>query len=138
MRTDYSDDEEQDIADDPLQSAINADIERVSRETDNRLLFAILAIAASLYFVNRYWREAPLLGVLSAIGVVVAIAFTIRSSLRAKAAIADKYGLTCTKCKHRPSAQMIPSAAVTLQCGKCGAKLILSDAGMSPNKAESV
>ena len=118
-----SDDEDGDIADNPLLSAINADLERANSQTDNRLLLA-LAVIISVLFLSEYflgknfWLES-----FAAAAVIGVIAFTLYSAVRRKAAVAAKYGLICPVCKYRPSAQMILSAAMTRRCRKCGAPL---------------
>lgn len=118
-----SDDEEQDIADDPLLSAINADLERANSQTDNRLLIFLAAIIAILFFTERFAGQNSWLEGFAAVAVIGAIAFTIYSAIRRKVDVAAKYGLICPVCKHKPSPQMVLSAATTRRCRKCGAPL---------------
>jgi hypothetical protein len=116
-------DEEGDIADDPVLSAINADLERANSQTDNRLLFSLAAIIAILFFAERFLGKNSWLEGFAAAAVIGAIAFTIYSAVRRKADVAAKYGLICPVCKHKPSPQMVLSAARTRRCRKCGASL---------------
>ena len=118
-----SDDEERDIADDPLLSAINADLERADKQTDNRLLFVLAAIIAALFLVERFLGKNLWLEGIAVAAVIGAIAFTISSAVRRKTDVAAKYGLICPVCKHKPSPQMVLSAARTRRCRKCGAQL---------------
>jgi hypothetical protein len=118
-----SDDEERDIADDPLLSAINADLGRADNQTDNRLLFALAAIIATLFMAERLLGKNSWLEGFAVVPVIGAIGFTIYSAVRRKTDVAAKYGLICPACSHKPSPQMVLSAARTRRCRKCGAQL---------------
>lgn len=117
------DDEDGDIADNPLLSAINSDLERVNNQTDNRLLLALAAIISALFLSEYFLGKNLWLAGLAAAAVIGTIAFTLYSAVRRKAEVAAKYGLICPVCKYRPSAQMLLSAATTQRCRKCGASL---------------
>lgn len=118
-----TDDEEGDIADDPLLSAINADLERANNQTDNKLLVALAAIVLALFLVERFLGKNAWLEGFAAAAVIGAIVVTIYSAVRSKGDIAAKYGLICPVCKHKPSPQMVLAAAMTRRCRKCGAPL---------------
>jgi len=116
-------DEDEDIADDPVLSAINADLERANSQTDNRLLLFLAAIALVFFLGERLIGKNSWLEGLAASAIVAAIAYTIFSAVRRKGDVAAKYGLICPVCKHKPSAQMVLAAAMTRRCRKCGAPL---------------
>jgi formate dehydrogenase maturation protein FdhE len=123
MRAPPSDNEESNIADDPVLSAISTDLERVDSQTDNRLLFVLGAIVLAGFLTEHFFGKSPWLEVLGAVAIVSAIAATITSAVRRKADLAVKYRLICPVCKHRPSTSMVLAAAMTLRCQKCGAEL---------------
>ncbi len=118
-----TEDEEEDIADDPLLSAINADLERANNQTDNWLLVALAAIVLVLFLVERFLGKNVWLEGFAAATVIAAIVLTIYSAVRRKGDIAAKYGLICPVCKHKPSPQMVLATAMTRCCRKCGALL---------------
>jgi formate dehydrogenase maturation protein FdhE len=123
MRPIPSDNEECDIEDNPLLSAINADLERTNNQTDNKLLLVLAAIVLILFVAERFLGKNYWLEGCAVAAVVGAIAVTIYSVVRRKADIAAKYGLICPVCGHKPSAHMILSTATTSRCRKCGAPL---------------
>jgi hypothetical protein len=118
-----SDDEDGDIADDPLLSAVSADLERATKQNDQMLLLALGAIVTLLFLAEHFLGKNPVLEGFAAAAVVGAIVFTMYAVLRRKAGVATKYGLICPVCTHKPSATMVLSAARTRKCRKCGASL---------------
>ena len=124
MRTTQSDEEEEgDIADNPLLSAIAADLERAEKQTDNNLLVALAAIVSALFLIERLLGKNSWLEGLTVVAVIGAIGYTIFSVVLRKRDVATKYGLICPVCEHKPSAHMIIAAATTHRCRKCGAEL---------------
>lgn len=119
----YDADDESDISEDPILSALNGDLESVLRKTDNHLfifLGAALAAAylpkhlhASLFIVHLFYAAAVAF-------VVVGIGFTISSVIKKKQKVAARYGLVCKRCGHRPKVGKIMLAAQVGQCAACG------------------
>lgn len=118
-----SDDEEGDLADDPLLSAINDDLEQANKQTDNRLLVALGAVVVTLFLAEHYFGKNLWLEWCAAAATIAAIALTVYSAIHRKTDVAAKYGLICPACKHKPSPHMILSAARVRRCSKCGATL---------------
>lgn len=115
-------DEERDIADDPLLSALNADIEAASKKGDNRLF--IFIGAALLFAVFPKFFRVPTYAVyvfvfLSAFSIFGGIAYTVWSVVQRKLAVADRYGLRCHACGRRPKVSRIMQAAELRQCPRC-------------------
>ncbi|MBP6096009.1 MAG: hypothetical protein KBF58_08710 [Methyloversatilis sp.] len=117
------DDEEGDISDDPVLSAIDTDLESVSRRNDNQLLAILVLLVPMAVLYERsdlksIWLDAAFLGLLFG-----AVGFTIFRVVRQKQKVAAKYGLACRVCGGKPRAHMVLSAAMTRHCARCGARL---------------
>ena len=116
-------DEERDIADDPLLSALNSDLEAASRKGDKRL-FVFIGVALMFVLVPKFVRVPTLavytLALLSASSILGGIAFTIWSVVKRKLAVADRYGLRCNACGPRPANFRIMQAAELRRCPRCG------------------
>lgn len=118
-----TDEEEGDISDSPLLSAINADLVAANRRGDRLLLAVLVLLAALSYLYKRsggasVWLNTMLIGL-----VIGSIVYTVWQALRQSRQVASKYGLVCETCGYVPKAHMILSAASTLRCAKCKASL---------------
>lgn len=116
-------DEESDISQEPLLCALDAEIDSVNRKRDNKLLAALLLVAAGFYFGEHFTKNHERLGVVFTVFCIGFIAYTIFRTAREKQNVAVKYGLACARCGHRPDAHMVISAATSRHCAKCGARL---------------
>ena len=119
-------DDERDIADDPLLSALNSDLEVASTKGDNRLfIFIGLALIFALFpkFVRIPTWAVYTLAFLSALSIFGGIAYTIGSVVKRKLAVADRYGLRCQACGRRPKVFRIMQAAELRRCPRCGSDL---------------
>jgi hypothetical protein len=117
------DDEEGDISDDPRLSAIDTELESVSKRNDNQLLATLLLLVPMAMLYERsdlksIWLDAAFLGLLFG-----AVAYTIFRVVRQKQEVAARHGLVCRVCGGKPGAHMVLSAAMTQHCAKCGAEL---------------
>jgi hypothetical protein len=116
------DDEEGDISDDPLLSALDNDLSAVSKKTDNRLILYI-GVALILVFLPKYVRvpgwAVYTLAVISAFLIFGGIAFTIWSTVQRKKSVAVRYGLQCKKCGQKPKVFRIMQAAELRKCPSC-------------------
>ena len=116
-------DEDRDIADDPLLSALSADLEGASKKGDSRLFIFIgvaLIFALSPRFVPVPTWAVYAFAFLSAFCIFGGIAYTIRSVMQRKLAVADRYGLRCHVCGRRPKVFRIMQAAELRKCPRCG------------------
>jgi hypothetical protein len=117
------DQEEGDIADDPVVHAVYLELQSINRSSDRRLLIA-LAISLGLVLLASYWKiKSVWLDALEVAAVLTIIIGTIYSVVRQKQNVAVKHGLVCSNCGNRPRVQMILSAVTTRRCGRCGAPL---------------
>lgn len=115
--------EEIGISQEPLLCALDAEIDAVNRKRDNKLLAALLLVAAGFYFGEHFTKNHEWLGVVLALFCIGSIAYTIFRTARDKQNVAVKYGLRCTRCGHTSAAHMLISAATSRHCAKCGAWL---------------
>jgi hypothetical protein len=119
-------DEERDVADDPLLSALNEDLEAASRKTDARLF---IFIGATLIFalLPKYIRVPPWVAYtfafLSFSSIIGGIAYTIWSVVKKKLTVANRYGLRCGACGRRPKVLRIMQAAELRTCPWCASAL---------------
>jgi hypothetical protein len=118
-----ADDEEGDIADDPLVYAIYLELQSINKRSDKMLLVALviscgLVLLIAQWKIQNVWIEA-----LEATVVLAIVIGTIYSVVRQKQNIAIKHGLVCSNCGNRPRVQTIISAATTKRCSKCGLPL---------------
>jgi hypothetical protein len=120
-------DEEGDISDDPLLSALDAELSRASKKTDNTLLVVLLGIGlpSMLAFQVLGSGITRTMGVIAAAVVMIsAIPFTMLRTVRLRRQIATRYGLKCPSCGHNPGGMYALSTATVRQCRKCRAKLL--------------
>lgn len=120
-------DEESDISDDPLLSALDADLSCASQKTDNALLLVLLGVGlpSMLAFQVLGSGLTRTLGVIAAAVVMIsAIPFTMLRTVRLRRQIATRYGLNCPACGHNPGGMYALSTATVRQCRKCRAKLL--------------
>ena len=119
----FNGDEERDIADDPLLSALNSDLESASRKGDKRLfIFIGVALICALLpkFVHFPDWAVYALAVSSALSIFGGIAYTIGSVVKRKLSVAYRYGLHCQSCGRRPGIFRIMQAAELRRCPRCG------------------
>jgi hypothetical protein len=126
------DNDERDIADDPLLSAISADLQRVTKSTDRTLLVLLLVIVvafiSTVKAMGAAWvgRLGALLGAALIVGVIL---FTVLRTIRLKRQIGVKYGLVCSSCGYNPGAGNALEAAQLRRCTRCSAALAVSSSG---------
>jgi hypothetical protein len=116
------DEEESDIADDPLLSALNDDLKAALRTTDDRL-FYFIAAALIFAFLPKYvgvpsWGIYSL-ALLSGVSVIGGIGYAIWSSIQKQRAVASRYGLECSACGRKPKVMQIMQAAELRKCPWC-------------------
>jgi hypothetical protein len=117
---DAADDTERDIADDPFLRAVNADLEKASKRSDNTLLVVLLGILLpSVFLYAKFGPRSVWPALLLAAAVIGVIVFTIVRVSQLKKAVAIKYGLVCPECGHQPGPGNVLSVATTLRCKKC-------------------
>ena len=117
------DDEDGDLADDPLLRRINRKLESIDERGDLRLGLvlvpaAIAAVALQMMNIKSVWLD-----MLEVAVVIGAIGGTIFSAVRQKRRVAVRHGLVCQACGYRPPVFRILSAAMTERCSKCNAPL---------------
>ena len=120
-------DEEGDISDDPLLSALDAELNRASKKTDNTLLMVLLGagLPSMLAFQVLGSGLTRAMGVIAAAVVMIsAIPLTMLRTVRLSRQIATRYGLECPSCGHNPGGMYALSTATVRQCRKCRAKLL--------------
>jgi hypothetical protein len=120
---DNPDDRETDVADDPLLSAISAELHAINKRSDMKLLIALALNLATVVLFSRLHIKSMWFDLLEAAVVVTSIGGTIYSVVRQKQRVAGRHGLVCSACGYRPGASMILSAATTRRCRKCGTTL---------------
>jgi hypothetical protein len=121
-----ADDEERDIADDPILSALDAELNGVSKRTDNTLLVVVLGIGLPLMLAFHVYTTGLIrtLGViLSVVVMICVIPFTMLRTVRLRRQVAIRYGLKCRSCGHNPGGMYALSTATVGRCRKCGAQL---------------
>lgn len=114
--------DESDISDDPTLSALNNELNSVLNFTDNRLVIFLVSLAAVVYLLD-YFRLPGAVMFVGAVLGIAGIACTIFSVARGKQRVAEKYGLVCKACGHRPKTSQIMLVAQTQQCAACGKEL---------------
>ena len=117
------DDEEGDIADDPLLSAIHNTLEAIDKRGDLRLCLVLIPAAIAAVALKMMKIESRWLDLLEGAVVIGAIGGTIYSAVRQKRRVAVRHGLVCPACGYRPQVFRVLSAAMTERCGKCNAPL---------------
>ena len=119
-------DEERDIADDPLLSALNGDLEAASKKGDTRLfVFIGAAVIFALFpkLVHVPTWTVYLFVFLSVFSIFGGIVYTIWSVAQRKLVVADRYGLRCRACRRRPKVFRIMQGAELRKCPRCGSAL---------------
>lgn len=117
------DDEEGDIADDPLTRAIFLELKSVDKRNDRRLLIALAINCGLVWLVSQWKNRTVWIDVLGAGVLLVIVVGTIYWAIWQKQRIAIKHGLVCSNCGDRPWVQMIMSTATTKRCSKCRGRL---------------
>lgn len=121
-----NEDDESDLSEDPILSALNKDLESVLRFTDNRL-FIFLGAALAAVYLPEYLHVPPGAAYVFYAGAIVCIlggiGFTILSVIRNKQKVAARYGLVCRACGHRPKTSQIMATAQIGLCAACGKNL---------------
>jgi hypothetical protein len=119
-------DEERDIADDALLSALSVDLEAASRITDNRLLI-LIGVALILVLLPKFVRvpvwAVYTLAFLSGFSIIGGIAYTIWWSVQKKQSVANRNGLRCSACGPNPKVFRIMQAATLRKCPSCRSAL---------------
>src|SRR5437588_10667270 len=105
-------DQEGDIADDPLTSAVHDDIGGVLKRTDNRLLVWLAVVGVLVLLLDNSALKGTWTNVASILALVGAISLTIYGAFRGRRKVASEYGLTCPNCGYTPMPQEIMSAAM--------------------------
>jgi hypothetical protein len=119
------DDEERDLADDPLLSELDADLSRVTKRTDRTMLM-IMAIGLPLTLISQAYATGltRTIGTIAgALIVVGSIPYTILRTIRLKRQIATQYGLSCNSCGYNPGGMYALATATVPRCRKCRATL---------------
>lgn len=118
------DEEDGEISNDPLLSAVAADLERVTKRTDNGLLLALFGFWVPVAFIyERSAIKSLWMSALLVIGIFATIAFTIFRVVQKKTDVAAKYGLVCRSCGYKPPASQVLAVAQSLRCSKCRGQL---------------
>jgi hypothetical protein len=123
---DPSDDEERDTADDPLLSALDADLSRASKMTDRTLLVVLLGIGLPLLLAFQIHETGTvrMIGVAAAAIIMIgAIPFTMIRTIRLRRHIAVRYGLECSSCGYNPGGMYALATATVPYCRKCRTKV---------------
>jgi hypothetical protein len=123
---DPSDDEERDTADDPLLSALDADLGRASKKTDRTLLVMLLGIGLPLLLAFQILGTGTVrtIGVVAAAAIMIgAIPFTMIRTIRLRRHVAFRYGLECSSCGYNPGGMYALATATVPYCRKCRTKL---------------
>jgi hypothetical protein len=123
MCRDDPEDEEPDIRDEPLASAVHRDVGRVLERTDHRLLVWLAVVGIAILVVEKSAIKSTWTDVAGVLAVVGIISFTIYSAIRGQRKVASNYGLTCPSCGHTPMPYEIMAAATVQRCAKCGSQL---------------
>jgi hypothetical protein len=121
-------DDESDLSDDPILSALNTDLEAALRITDNRLFIFVGGTLVASY-LPEYLHVPPVAANVFYAGAVACIiggiGFTILSVIKGKQKVAARYGLVCQACGHRPKTSQILLTAQIGRCAACGKELNL-------------
>ena len=118
------DEEDGDVSDDPFLSAIAADLERVTKRTDNELLLALFGFWIPVAFIyERSTIKTSWMNALLVIGIFATIGFTIFRVVKKKTNVAARYGLVCRSCGYKPPASQVLAVAQSLRCSKCRGQL---------------
>jgi DNA-directed RNA polymerase subunit RPC12/RpoP len=113
-----------DVAADPVLSAIDAELQAVSRRAKllRNLFLALFCVAAIWYFQipssGSEWVRTLMFSTL--LGAFLVQLFYWSGASRR---VAEKHGLVCPSCGQPPPAPEVMSAAAKLRCPRCGAKL---------------
>jgi hypothetical protein len=116
-------DEEGDIRDDALASAVHRDVGRVLGRTDHRLILLLVVAGVVIVLVEKAGIKSTWTDIASIIAIVGILSFTVYSAIRGQRKVASKYGLTCPGCGHTPMPHKIMSAVIVRSCAKCGREL---------------
>jgi hypothetical protein len=120
-------DQETDIADNPLLSRIDAELRRASKRSEWVLWVGLGVALIGVFFYERSTWRATWFEISLAALVFGSIAMACIRTVQHKRAVAGRFGLVCTRCGHVPAAHMVMSAAMTLQCEKCRARLPIAN-----------
>jgi hypothetical protein len=118
-----TEDEEADFCDEPVLSALNKELDSVLRTTDNRLIIFLAVLFAAAYSLEQLHFSSDVLFWGMAFCIGCGVGCTILSVRNGKQKIAEKYGLVCQVCGHRPKPNEIMLTAQVQQCRACGNSL---------------
>lgn len=106
-------DQESDINDDPLLSAISKDLETVGNVNDNKLLIGLFVLLGITYLIDHSGIAKFWLNIWVFVTIPSIIGYTIFKVVRQKQDVAAKYGLVCHACNYKPKVNMLLSVAIT-------------------------